>query len=261
VRLTSWLSGGNPLPLPPKRMRFMGETDETFIAIGDHFVRTLERFGGFDRNARVLDVGCGYGRLAHALRRHGFDGHYVGLDVLKPHVNWCGKRLGSDRMRFQHVDVANERYNPQGRLSAHDVELADGEFDVVAFFSVFTHMWPEDVEAYMSFAKGKLAPSGRMVATFFLLDREWHRLRDAGDIPSWFPHERSPGCRYQSVEEPLHRVGYELDWVVALVRRVGLALADSPAYGTWSHRPIDTVDPGFQDTVTFAHGDDGRGAG
>jgi SAM-dependent methyltransferase len=139
-------------PLPPKRLRFMGESDQDFIALGDELVDALTKHAGLRAHSRVLDIGCAYGRLPHALKRSGFAGSYLGIDILKKHVRWCSKRLGDQRFRFRHVDIENERYNPSGSLAVSDLDLDDERFDVIAAFSVFTHMWPEDVEAYLGLA-------------------------------------------------------------------------------------------------------------
>jgi SAM-dependent methyltransferase/uncharacterized membrane protein YbhN (UPF0104 family) len=235
--------------VPPPQLRFMGESDEEFIEIGEALVDSLERGAALREDSRVLDVGCGYGRLAHALLRRGFGGRYLGLDVLEPHIEWCAANLGDNRFDFRRVDVTNERYNPGGRLSPDDLDLGGEAFDVVALFSVFTHMWPEDVTASLRLIASALAPGGRAVATFFLLDDEWRRLEAFGSPEFRLPLERAPFCRYESEEEPLHRVGYELDWVLSAGREAGLAAIGPPAFGSWSGRPNAV---GYQDMVSFA---------
>ena len=67
----------------------MGESDQDFIALGDEFVEALTEHAGLRDDSRVLDIGCGYGRLPHALKRSGFAGSYLGIDVLEKHVRWC----------------------------------------------------------------------------------------------------------------------------------------------------------------------------
>ena len=157
-------------PLPPTRLRSMGETDESFVALGDQLVDLLTEHAGLCGDSRVLEIGCGYGRLPHALRRRGFAGTYLGIDVLKPQVRWCARRLGGDGFRFRHVDIANERYNPDGKVALPDLELGDARFDVIAAFNLFTQMWPDDVLAYLGIMSRSLALDGRAAATFFLFD-------------------------------------------------------------------------------------------
>jgi len=237
--------------LPPHRMRSGGETDESFIAVGDQLVDLLTENAGLCADSRVLEIGCGYGRLAHALRRHGFVGTYLGIDALKPQVRWCTRRLGGDGFRFRHVDIANERYNPEGRVAVHDLELGDARFDVIVAINLFTHMWPDDVLTHLRVVARSLALDGRAAATFFLLD---HERQDAeGDqFAPRMPFERQPGCRYESADDPLHRVGYEPKWLVLKGAEAGLVPAGSPLFGAWPEPPVGRQrQPDHQDLLVF----------
>jgi 2-polyprenyl-3-methyl-5-hydroxy-6-metoxy-1,4-benzoquinol methylase len=40
------------------------------------------------KNGSILDVGCGYGRLAYALHSMDFNGSYHGIDILKNQIDW-----------------------------------------------------------------------------------------------------------------------------------------------------------------------------
>jgi len=229
----------------------MGESDDAFREHGDALVSMLERHTDFGPGSRVLDIGCGYGRLAHALLRRGFEGDYLGLDVQPRQIRWCERRLGSERFEFRHLDLHNERYNPDGSGSIRDIDF-DEEFDVVCAFSVFTHMWSEDVEAYMKVFRRALSADGTALATFFLIDRKWRRLEAEGKVALRLPHFRGEHCRYESEEEPLHRVAYDLPWVVRTGFGAGLVPKGPPEFGFWSWRPIDRTGPvPYQDVLAF----------
>src|SRR4051794_31575984 len=93
----------------------MAESDDQLVSVGAELVAELEQFAALDPATTVLDVGCGYGRLAAGLLRAGFRGSYVGFDVLAKQVEWCQTELAplaDGRMHFEHLDVANERYRP-----------------------------------------------------------------------------------------------------------------------------------------------------
>jgi SAM-dependent methyltransferase len=255
-KFRSLLGGGAsaaPDPaMPPKRIRFMGEDDATFLQLGDDQVAALRARAELVPSSRVLDIGCGYGRLAHSLQRSGFEGEYLGFDVMKPAIRWCERRLAEPGYEFRHVDVGNGRYNPAGSLTIPDVPLAGGGYDVICAFSVFTHMWPHDVDAYLALIGSALAPGGRAVISAFLLDETWQALADAGKAGMAMPHRRGDGCRFQSAEDPLHCVGYELDWLLSRAASHDLEPAGPPAFGTWSQRPVNLwLTREFQDLLTL----------
>jgi SAM-dependent methyltransferase len=233
-------------------MRFMGDDDETYLAIGDNLVTLLERHTGLRPDSTVLDIGCGYGRLAHALLRRGFTGRYLGVDVLERHIRWCAEQLGTQGVEFRHVDAHNDRYNPNGTERPDQLDLEGETFEIAALFSVFTHMWPEDVAAYMRVIASALDAGGAAVASFFLLDGEWWRLHSDGAARRKLPHRRTAFCRYESEAEPLLQVAYELDWVVETAHDAGLRPVLPPHFGTWSgRRHPPGSEPGRHDLLVF----------
>lgn len=244
------------VPLPPQRTRLAEETDQDFIALGDELVDLLSEHAGLCSDSRVLDIGCGDGPLPHALRRHGFAGTYLGIDVLKPQVRWCARRLGGDGFRFRHVDVADDRHNPAGKVAVADLDLGDSRFDVIAAFNLFTRMWPDDLLAYLQVMARSLAFEGRAAAHFFLLESDPDDLAETE--ARRMPFERQPGCRYESEDDPLQKVGYDLKWLVFKGAEVGLVPAGAPLYGTWARRPAGQVrhHPGYQDLLVFSRLED-----
>src|SRR5215217_4395513 len=108
-------------------MRFMAEDDERFLRTGDETVAELRELAALTAKDRVLDVGCGYGRLAHALLRDdSFEGTYLGVDILRAPVEWCQAELAPQsggRVEFHAIDVANERYRPDGATPGEKAEL------------------------------------------------------------------------------------------------------------------------------------------
>lgn len=204
----------------------MGEDDQKFLEVGDRVVEELRDKAGLTDDSHMLDIGSGYGRLAHALRRSSWHGSYFGVDLSRKHINWCNQNLGNDEIVFRYRDVANDRYNPDGALSPQELTLPVHDVDVVTLVSVFTHMWPEDIEAYMRLCRDLLADAGVVYVTFFLFGFRW-RFNDIlrrSDRPlpvahSWF-------CRSFRADDPLHMIAYRPLWVRFAARRAGLEVVE-----------------------------------
>src|SRR4051794_29554311 len=135
--------------VPPRRLQFVGEGD--FAATGDEFLGHLVELAGLQPGSRVLDVGCGIGRMARPLS--GFlddDGRYEGLDVNPVGIGWCQLRY-DERFRFTLADLFNARFHPTGRHRAAEYRFPydDGAFDVVLAASVLTHLLEEEALHYL----------------------------------------------------------------------------------------------------------------
>ncbi len=92
-----------------------------------------------------------------------FDGRYEGFDILPRHVAWCRDHLTpfAPAYRFHHLDIQNDRYNPTGRLDPATATFpVKGPFDVVAVFSVFTHMERPAIAHYLREVTRLLRPGG-----------------------------------------------------------------------------------------------------
>jgi SAM-dependent methyltransferase len=240
------------LPLPPAELRFMAEDDETFAAIGDGIVADMIELCALRADSAVLDVGSGYGRVAHALARREFEGSYLGLEILARHVGWCREQLtpaSGGVFEFAHLDVRNARYNPDGAVAAEEAtfEVADGAVDVAVLTSVFTHMYAAEIERYLGELTRVLRPGARALTTFFALDETWREAQLAGRGTIPMPHVLDATCRYHNADDPLHAIGFTPPWIRAAVARAGLRIY-AVRLGSWCGREAAL---GYQDTFVL----------
>jgi methylase of polypeptide subunit release factors len=78
---------------PPARLQIL-VGDRDFAAIGKSLVSYSRSVGGLQPWHRVLDIGCGCGRVAIPLT-HFLNGHgsYDGLDIVPAAVDWCNRSI------------------------------------------------------------------------------------------------------------------------------------------------------------------------
>lgn len=189
-----FLTGKRDPELPPHRYRRIGPGD--FRKRGKELVSLLQQHG-LQPDHRVLDIGCGIGRVALALTNTlSPNGSYEGFDVDARAIRWCQEHLTTKhpRFRFTHVNVAANRYNDAGNVAPSQVRFpfADDTFDFAFATSVFTHLDMPASMHYFAEAQRVLRPGGLLVATAFVwdgtpsafdfpVDRGDHRLKDAND--------------------------------------------------------------------------------
>jgi SAM-dependent methyltransferase len=194
------------------------------------------------------------------LRSSQYYGQYLGIDILSRHIQWCKETLSpcakkNSSIEFLHLDVKNNRYNPQGKLSTQDADfgLKPKSTDVILLTSVFTHMYEDEILEYLHKIKSSLAPEGRVLATAFLLNDSWAECEQAGLSAYPMPYELNEHCRYKDEKDPLHAIGYSQDWFCELIKKTGLKLESDPILGRWCGRKEGYR---WQDILILSHDHD-----
>ncbi len=235
--LDSVLRRRDPLT-PPKGKIFFGGGD--FDKIGREYFRYFVNLGGLKPHERVLDVGCGIGRMAVPLTRYlSAEGSYEGFDVFPEGIRWCRENITPKypNLRFQVADIKNKEYNPSGRFAASEYTFPyeDASFDFVLLTSVFTHLLPEELEKYLSEIRRVLAPNGRCLASFFLLNDDSLGAIRSGASTISFRHDFG-GYRAKDADTPEAAIAYPEDYVRSLYTERGLSIAEPIHYGAWPGR-------------------------
>ncbi|MCW2573810.1 MAG: hypothetical protein JWO88_3868 [Frankiales bacterium] len=215
--------------LPPKSMRgrMCGDafrTDSFYFLSAVHEATNFSARLGYTKNSRIVDIGCGLGRVATGLLAEFGEVQYLGIDANEGFVRWCKENIESLHPSFQffHLNMANDLYNPTGIITGSDLRLPvdDGSVDIVNLWGVFTNMLPEHVQAYVAEIARILRPKGRCFLTAFAEeDVDDVSINPVGYVP-------------YVCDSPLTCVRYRTQWLFSTFQQHGLQVEDFRYHGT-----------------------------
>jgi ubiquinone/menaquinone biosynthesis C-methylase UbiE len=245
------LTGKRDKSLPPKGLIFIGPGD--FKKIGETYLNRFIELAGLKQDHRILDVGCGIGRISIPLTKYlNAKGSYEGFDIVKKGINWCNKHIKQKypNFNFLHIDLKNDLYNLTTNQEAKNLifPYSENEFDLVVLTSVFTHMMPEDVCHYLKQIQRVLKPGGKCFVTFFVLNDESTNYMNTTEALNFKYNYGVYGLIDSNVKEA--NVAYDEKYLVEVFKKNELKI-DAKFYGYWSGRPKEqSLD--FQDTFILS---------
>lgn len=145
------------LPIPPKELWLgYGDTPEWYLQSGrknDRTMREIANTGGFrlEDARRILDFGCGAGRMIRCLNDLAGHAEIWGVDVSASHIFWCRENLSPP------FDFATVTLLPH-------LPFEDDSFDFIYAGSVFTHI-DDLAEAWLLELRRIVCPGGRLYIT------------------------------------------------------------------------------------------------
>lgn len=221
----------------PRCLNFVG--GEQFDELGRGHFENVCAIAHARPDDRVLDVGCGVGRVAlHFADFLDESGRYDGFDAVRIGVDWCNARISHRHrnFRFVHANVYNQQYNPRGVLDAASFSFPyeDQKFSLVYATSVLTHLLPDAAAQYLKEMSRVLEPGGRSVVTFFIINDESrrHMISSTG----LFFQATEQGFWTTQMHNPEAAIAFDEQTVLTMYERAGLEIQGSIHYGTWSGR-------------------------
>lgn len=231
-----------PIPAPDVSLHTVGKEDGG--QRGPKQRALLEHFG-LTPASNLLEIGCGVGRLAYELSDY-FEpaGRYTGFDISEAAIDWLNEHYAPalPGFRFDHLDVANPRFNPTGRQEPGEVRFPypDAGFDLVVAFEVFMHVDRLGVEVYLAEIARVLRPGARAVVTFMAVYDDARPGRYAGrDFVAV-----GDGVYTRLPDRSGWSLGYHDSLIRQMISEAGLQL-DETIEGSW-HRPLEPPTPGLQ---------------
>lgn len=145
-------------PIPPEHLRTVssGETSDIFLTSGKNCVNKMQDILGvsgflFKPGVRVLDFGCGAGRIIRWLDDAAEQCEVWGADLSADHIIWLQQHFSPP---FKFVTVT----------AAPHLPFEDNYFDLIYCFSVFTHI-DDLADAWLLELKRILKRGGRLYIT------------------------------------------------------------------------------------------------
>ena len=90
--------------LPPRRLMFGGVGN--FEEVGNEYLKYLQQICNLKPTDKILDVGCGLGRIAFPLTKYlDKNGIYEGFDILKPQIDWLKANITPKYPNFSGIKI------------------------------------------------------------------------------------------------------------------------------------------------------------
>jgi SAM-dependent methyltransferase len=173
------------LPFPPDEYmtlvcgrRPAPELRNHFREVGLRLVGTLDQQRMLGEDIRLLDIGCGCGRVARYLLERPL-ASYVGFDRHRGMIDWCLQEIASRSSKFNFIyfGIKSAYQNidgQEGEISAREFRFPfeNHAFDSVLLASVFTHMPMSEIYNYLYEIYRVLSPRGRVLLSVFFSNNE-----------------------------------------------------------------------------------------
>lgn len=115
------------LPVPPEWLRFGYKASDAYLQTGQTDIQTMLDICPLEDARRILDFGCGSGRMIRWLKEYAADCEIWGTDIIADYLLWCQQHLSPP---FHFVMATMLPHLP----------FEDRYFDLIYAGSVFTHL-------------------------------------------------------------------------------------------------------------------------
>jgi SAM-dependent methyltransferase len=145
------------LPIPPKHLwHGYGSTKEEYLSSGEEHVNKMLKLVhatdfSFEKGHRILDFGCGGGRMVRHLKNISGFCEIWGTDIVAEYIYWCRQHLSPP---FHFATTTTIPHLP----------FKDEYFNFIYCASIFTHI-DNLAEAWLLELRRILSPNGRLYLT------------------------------------------------------------------------------------------------
>jgi SAM-dependent methyltransferase len=216
-------------------------------AVGDACFGILDRYIAVNKDSKLLDFGCGIGRvLLSALKHRPNLGHVTGFDIMPQVIDFCNSAIRPSfaNTSFQLIGGSNDHYDQFIRAAGSNAALSNDRvvsqyantFTGAYAFSVFTHVELVDFRGLLQLLEQLLLPGGELLITAFLLTP--YSRESINKRLSLFPFDKDAYEQDEQVfigntNDRLGFIAFDLTLVEKMVFDAGLVITHIE-HGAWT---------------------------
>ena len=95
-------------------------TQEQLAMAAEAYANDYQGFLPQNKNAAILDFGCGTGDFLYFLKKQGYDDYY-GVDISGSQIEYCRKNISNRAERINGMDFLADKKERYDLIAAHDV--------------------------------------------------------------------------------------------------------------------------------------------
>ena len=162
-------------------INFKSKLNENYLELVNWNHKEISEFFQIKSHHNILDMGCGYGRLAVPLIKILSSGSYLGIELRKEPIDWANETFKEKQnINFKYIDLFSQFFNPEGKVKVlENQELfgnsGDIKFDLIIFHSVFTHLLKSSIDQYLDLIEEGLNDcnfSGSIVTMYLFSEKD-----------------------------------------------------------------------------------------
>lgn len=198
--------------------------------------------------AKIVDLGCGCGRIAIPFAAFLESGRYYGIDVWPEGLQWCTENLTvrNPNMTFILNKSRNNYYfgdwDPDIRNDYRLPGVQSGDIDFLFAISTFTHLTQADCQSYLHEVARVLNVGGLAYISCFIIDRFFFGYVEKTGLHKAV--QKSDFGFYYAYSGQDFFAGYQPDQWRNMVEEAGLEIICQEP-GRWSEKPGSKY---YQDT-------------
>jgi SAM-dependent methyltransferase len=211
-----------------------------FNKIGQAFLKLLIEHAKLNKKRRILDVGCGTGRIAKQLEQFMENGSYEGFDVNEHFIDYCKETYTNKKFNFQRCDVQHDEFNPLGKINPQTFTFPydDKSFDLTIAIALFNHFETPWVFRYIAEMMRVLKPNGIFFGTFLILTpRSMIAIEERDKHPFKFDY-RTPNSWHEYTDRKLMNVAIPESGLRRQFINCRLMIKEPIRYGEWCGSPV-----------------------